>query len=64
MKDQTINRRAFPELIALHLPPQAAPIDRTESPAALAGTPGIEAAGIGDWIGKIKRLGCGVVCGC
>jgi hypothetical protein len=62
MNDQTMNRRAFPELTSLHLPPQAAPIDRTESPATLAGTPGIEAAA--NWISRIKRLGCGVVCGC
>ena len=61
MNDQTMNRKAFPELTSLHLPPQAAPIDRTESSAALAGTPGVEAA---SWVSKIKRLGCGVVCGC
>ena len=43
MKDQTMNRRAFPELTSLHLPPQAAPINRIVSRAALAEILGVEA---------------------
>jgi hypothetical protein len=43
MNDQTMNRRALPGLTALHLPPQAAPINRIVSRAALAGILGVEA---------------------
>jgi hypothetical protein len=68
MNDQTMNRRAFPELTSLHLPPQAAPIDRTESSAALAGTPGVEAAifgGIGGILGGLaKKAACRAICRC
>lgn len=43
MNDQTMNGKALPGLAALHMPLQAAPIDRTVSRGALAGTPGVEA---------------------
>ncbi|MGH4003116.1 MAG: hypothetical protein ACRDSO_03255 [Pseudonocardiaceae bacterium] len=38
-----MNRKALRGSAALHIPLQAAPINRTVSPGALAATPGVEA---------------------
>ena len=43
MNDHTMNRKALRGSAALHMPLQAVPINRDVSPAALAGTPGVEA---------------------
>jgi hypothetical protein len=43
MNDHTMNHKALRRSAALRLPPQAVPINRDVSPAALAGTPGVEA---------------------
>ncbi|MGH3921748.1 MAG: hypothetical protein ACRDTT_02540 [Pseudonocardiaceae bacterium] len=52
MNDHTMNRKALRGSAALHMPPQAVPINRDVSPAALTGTPGVEADG---WFGKALR---------
>jgi hypothetical protein len=43
MDDHTMNHKTLRGPAALHMPMQAVPINRDVSPAALAGTPGVEA---------------------
>ena len=43
MNGHTMNRTTLRESAALHMPMQAVPINRDVSPAALAGTSGVEA---------------------
>ena len=57
MNDHTMNRKALRGSAALHMPLQAVPINRDVSPAALAGTPGVEADGWRDWAKKIGGFG-------